>query len=385
MAAGTLVEADAAPAGNRSVEGVEGPDRPPVLRVLDLRKTYRSGFWRRPCAAVRGLSFTVAAGTVHALLGHNGAGKTTTMKAILGLVHADGGRVEIFGRDWRRREARAAVGYLPEAPHFYEHLDARELLDFHGRLCGLAPRDRRRRADELLALVGLERRRGLPLRKYSKGMLQRVGLAQALLHDPDLLILDEPMSGLDPAGRREVRELLAGLRAAGKTILLSSHIVPDIEALADSVGIVASGRLVAEVGLAGAAARRFEVVLPELPAGPEADGALRGCAVGDAVRPGGPRLVTAPDETALQRLLAACVGAGVRVLDLRTRRADLEELFLASIARAAADGGTTGSGPDGARVGGGGSRTAARGPAGAGGPPDGARVVPGLTAGGRPW
>ena len=303
-----------------------------VLRVLDLAKTYRVGFWRRRVRAVQGISFAVAPGRVFALLGHNGAGKTTTMKAILDLVHADAGQIEIFGRDHRAPEARARLGYLPESPSFHEHLTGAELLDYYGRLYGLAAGDRRRRAKEMLALVGLEQQARLRLSKYSKGMLQRIGLAQALLNDPELLILDEPMSGLDPLGRRQVRDLLGELKRRGKSILLSSHIVPDIEVLADDVAILRQGKLHSLHDLtAQRAAQSFDVILDSLPGTLDAQVALQPCRVAP-VGVGRPEVsVGVPDVSTLCGLLAACEAHATQVLSVTTRQRNLEEIFLAAL------------------------------------------------------
>jgi ABC-2 type transport system ATP-binding protein len=321
---------NAPPAG----QGPDGAREPqdPVLRVLDLAKIYRSGFWRRPRTALRGVSFVLERGEIFALLGHNGAGKTTTLKAILGLVHADTGRAEIFGRDHRDRRARARIGYLPESPYFYEHLNGNELLDFYGRLCGLDGRERTRRTAEVLALVGMQRHAKERLHKYSKGMLQRIGLAQALLNQPELLILDEPMSGLDPLGRREVRSLLGELKRRGTTILLSSHIVPDVEVLADSVGILREGKLQACHDLAALrAAPCFEVSLGRRPQSSAAEALLRGCTVRQPTPGRSEVVVSVPDVESLQRLLAVCGDAGVEVTAVLSRQSDLEELFLAAL------------------------------------------------------
>ncbi len=322
-------------------QGLPAPD----CRVAGLAKSYRCGLRGRSRAALAGVSFEVPRGRIVGLLGHNGAGKTTAIKAILDLVRPDAGRIELFGRDHRELAARAQVGYLPENPYFYDYLSGQELLDFHGRLCGLYPRDRRRRAAQVLAQVGLAEQARLPLRKYSKGMLQRIGLAQALLGDPALLILDEPMSGLDPLGRREVRDLLGELRARGKTVLLSSHIVPDLEALADSVVILAHGRVAAVHDLQLAAAARFEVWAARAPAalagGAPADGrdpTWTGCPVRPA---GGGRagvVMTVPDLPRLRLLLARCADEEITVRGVDSHQGGLEELFLRSLGAEPADG-----------------------------------------------
>jgi ABC-2 type transport system ATP-binding protein len=217
----------------------------PILEVIDLRKTYRFGFFRRRVEAVRGVSFDVPRGAVFGLLGPNGAGKTTILKMLMGLVAPGGGSFRILGRDGRRAAARGAIGYLPENPYFHEYLTPRELLDFYGRLSGLDRGTIGERRDALIEQVGLSHAARRPLRKFSKGMLQRVGLAQALIGKPPLLVLDEPMSGLDPIGRKQVADLLVELNAGGTTIVFASHILSDVERLCDRVVILNRGRKVA--------------------------------------------------------------------------------------------------------------------------------------------
>jgi ABC-2 type transport system ATP-binding protein len=281
-----------------------------ALVVEDLYKAYRQGFWGRTARpALRGVSFVVPHGQVFALLGHNGAGKTTTMKAILGLVRLQRGRIEIGGLDARRPEARARVGYLPESPSFHENLTARELLDFHGRLCGLDVAGRRRRIATCLEDVGMAEHAGRRVGACSKGMRQRIGLAQALLGEPELLILDEPQSGLDPQGRRQVRDILLARKRAGVTIVFSSHIVPDVEAVADQVAMIQQGQ-VSEIR--------------DLSRGTPAGGFM----VRIAQTGTDPALVGVASAADLARLLTNCVRDGVEVLDVQRGGGNLEEAFL---------------------------------------------------------
>jgi ABC-2 type transport system ATP-binding protein len=216
-----------------------------VIEIENLTHDYQTGFWRkRSLRALDGLSLRVEAGEVFGFLGPNGAGKTTTFKILMRMLRPTAGEARILGQPLDDLRMRARIGYLPERPYFYHHLTARELLLYYGALCDL-PRDHAaRRASELLGQVGLSDSADRRLRKFSKGMLQRVGLAQALINDPEVLFLDEPMSDLDPLGRREARELIAGLRARGKTIFFSSHILTDVEAMCDRVAILNRGRLV---------------------------------------------------------------------------------------------------------------------------------------------
>ena len=217
-----------------------------VIEVKDLNKTFRIGFFRKKVEAVRGVTFHVEEGEVFGLLGPNGAGKTTTLKVMMGLIRPCAGSVEILGVDARRPAARREVGFLPENPYFHEYLNPRELLEFYGRLVGMSRSQIARRRDELIEKVGLKDAAKRPLRKFSKGMLQRVGLAQAMIAEPKILVLDEPMSGLDPIGRKFVTDLLLELNEKGTTILFSSHILSDVERLCRRVVILNKGRKVAE-------------------------------------------------------------------------------------------------------------------------------------------
>jgi ABC-2 type transport system ATP-binding protein len=217
----------------------------PAIEIENLTKDYEVGFWRkRKVRALDGLSLSVDAGHIFGFLGANGAGKTTTLKLLMRLIYPTAGSARILGHDIRDVSVHARVGYLPENPYFYDYLTPREFLDYCGQLFGLDQQTRKTRTEELLARVNLDSQSWKrQLRKFSKGMLQRVGLAQALINNPEIVFLDEPMSGLDPVGRREVRDLIASLRADGKTVFMSSHILSDIEVLCDSVAILKQGKL----------------------------------------------------------------------------------------------------------------------------------------------
>jgi ABC-2 type transport system ATP-binding protein len=215
-----------------------------AIEILGLEKTYKVGFWRkRPKRALEPLHFKVEEGEIFGFLGPNGAGKTTTLKLLMGLVFPTAGSARILGRDWTDPEVKAQIGFLPEQPYFYDYLTAHELLDYYGQLSGVSATDRKKRIPEVLARVGLTDVKGVQLRKFSKGMLQRAGIAQAILHDPKLVFFDEPMSGLDPLGRREVRDLMEQLKQEGKTVFFSTHILSDAEALCDRVAIIHKGAL----------------------------------------------------------------------------------------------------------------------------------------------
>ena len=215
-----------------------------AIEILDLEKSYLAGFWRkRPKLALRPLRLTIEEGEVFGFLGPNGAGKTTTLKLLMGLVFPTAGTARILGMNMDDPRVKSQIGFLPEQPYFYDHLSARELLNYYAQLSGVPAKGRSARVEQMLARVGLSDSAGMQLRKFSKGMLQRLGLAQAILHDPKLVFLDEPMSGLDPMGRREVRDLIQQLRHEGKTVFFSTHILSDAEALCDRVGVIHQGEL----------------------------------------------------------------------------------------------------------------------------------------------
>lgn len=218
----------------------------PAVALTGVTKVFPVPFQRRSVVAVRDLNLEVAPGQIYGLLGPNGSGKSTTLKIILGLVTPTRGESRIFGRESDRVASRESVGFLPESPYFYKFLTGEETLRFYGKLCGLRGSALRNRVDEMLALVGLTNARKRRLAGYSKGMLQRIGLAQALIQEPALLVLDEPTAGVDPAGAREIRDLILSLKSRGITVLLSSHLLGQVQEICDRVGILANGVLVRE-------------------------------------------------------------------------------------------------------------------------------------------
>jgi ABC-2 type transport system ATP-binding protein len=215
-----------------------------ALEITALEKIYSVGFWRKqPRRALHPLTLSVNQGEVFGFLGPNGAGKTTTLKMLMGLMYPTAGSAKIFGMDIDDPRVKAQIGFLPEQPYFYDYLTARELLDYYARLSGVPAKERTTRIESMLARVGLADAGNVQLRKFSKGMLQRVGIAQAILHDPRFVFLDEPMSGLDPIGRREVRDLIEQLKKEGKTVFFSTHILSDAETLCDRVAVIHRGEL----------------------------------------------------------------------------------------------------------------------------------------------
>ena len=297
------------------------------IAVEDLSKTFRVGFWARRVRAVESLSFDVRQGEIFGLLGPNGAGKTTTIKVLLGFVRPTSGRASVSGHVAGTVEARRKLGYLPENPALYEFLKGDEYLVFAARLAGLSRSDARAQAAKLLERVGLAGRADRAIRKFSKGMVQRLGLAQALVGDPETVILDEPMSGLDPIGRKDVRDLILELRKEGRTVLFSTHILSDVEAICDRVGIIVDGRLTDIGALADLVTKETRAVELTLDAAP---GALveKFAAGARVLQRDRSTVLTFAAEADAREALKAAVDAGVTVVSFTPHRRSLEELFV---------------------------------------------------------
>ena len=305
----------------------------PAVEIDSLTKDYEVGFLRkRKVRALDGLTLSVGRGEIFGFLGANGAGKTTTLKLLMRLMYPTSGRARILGRDIGDTSMHARIGYLPEHPYFYDYLTARELLEYCAELFGYARAERKRRAADLLARVRLEEQSwDKQLRKFSKGMLQRVGLAQALVNDPSVVFLDEPMSGLDPVGRREVRDLIASLRTSGTTVFLCSHILSDVEVLCDRAAVLRKGRL-AHIGrlgeLRGAGDERPMEVVVSVPDAARLEAALASFSGARlTATPGGAR-VEVPTEAEVDEVLRAARGAGARLVAVQPVGNPLEELFV---------------------------------------------------------
>jgi ABC-2 type transport system ATP-binding protein len=311
-----------------------------VIQVKDLRAGYRAGFRRAWREVLQGVSFSVPRGSITGYLGVNGAGKTTTIKVLVGINPPAGGAVTIGGHPAGSHPAQQLLGYFPEAPFFYDGLTARELLAFYASLSG----KRSERPEALLEMVGLEHAIDMPVRGYSKGMRQRLGLAQALVHSPELLVLDEPLDGLDPMGRLHLRNLIAEQGERGRTVFFSSHVLNDVEAVCDRLVLLDGGSIAYDGptrDLTADAAARVSIHF-ELEALAEVEAAA---GAAPQARGDGTHELMCPDQATADRVVAAVVHGGGRLLSMRSQRPSLEEYFLERFGRSAAPTPSSGS-PD---------------------------------------
>ena len=302
-----------------------------IIRVDEVVKDFRPGFGLRRKRVLHGISFQVREREIFGFIGPNGAGKTTTLKILMGLIHATSGNASILGHGVNETAFRRQVGFLPENPYFYDYLTGSEILHFYAKLSGVEKQQRASRVAELLELVGLSKAANARLRSYSKGMLQRIGIAQALVHDPNVVFLDEPMSGLDPIGRKEVRDLILRLQTEGKTIFMNTHILSDVEMLCNRVAIISAGRI------------RYQGAIDEfLDAGePEADLVLANVPSETAIsmeerfganlRGHGERIELRIAKKDTSAALRVALEAGAEVVSVTPHRVSLESIFLSAV------------------------------------------------------
>jgi ABC-2 type transport system ATP-binding protein len=301
-----------------------------IVRVEGLVKDFRPGFGLRKKRVLHGISFEVRRGEVFGFIGPNGAGKTTTLKVLMGLIRASGGRAELLGHAVGESSYRREVGFAPESPYFYDFLTGREILTFYAQLCDVERARIAGRVDEVLAHVGLSHAGDARLRTYSKGMLQRIGIAQALVHDPSVLFLDEPMSGLDPVGRKEIRDLIVRLNREGKTVFMNTHILSDVEMICDRVAIIVAGRIAYQGALEAIDGERklYDVTLSSLPAdfAEEIESQLAA-----PLRGRGELVTLRLGEKEMNEVLQSALARGARVEEVMRHREDLEALFLRAV------------------------------------------------------
>ncbi|MBB83691.1 MAG: hypothetical protein CL931_07765 [Deltaproteobacteria bacterium] len=302
-----------------------------IVRVRGIVKDFRPGFGLRRKRVLHGVTFDVQDNEIFGFVGPNGAGKTTTLKVLMGLIRPTEGRARVLGHDVGESEFRHRIGFLPENPYFYPFLTAREILDFYARLSGVPASDRAQRVDRLLGLVNLGHAMDTRLRTFSKGMLQRVGIAQALIHDPKVVFLDEPMSGLDPLGRVEIRDLILSLRSEGKTVFMNTYILPDVESICDRVAIIVKGRIRHQGQIEDflpTDRRETDVLISSLPPetaeelGERFDLEMRGL---------GERLELRVGEKDVSGVLDAVIRVGAEVVSVTPHRNSLEDVFLDAV------------------------------------------------------
>lgn len=307
---------------------------PAVIEIENLTKDYPVGFWiKRPVRALDHLTLAVQAGEIFGFLGPNGAGKTTTLKLLMRIIHPTSGAARILGHSLGHPSLYQQVGYLPEQPYFYDYLTAEELLFYFGHLLGLGKRTIRAKTDTVLQMVGLSDSRKTQLRKFSKGMLQRIGVAQAILNDPQVLFLDEPFSGLDPIGRRELREIVRRLNSRGVTIFFSSHILSDVESLCDRFAILLGGKLLDSGRLQEVMERESQAVeVIATGVSPAARGGLNSYA-GEVVVLGDRLKIVVHETVGIAPLVEMIERDGGRIVAVNPVRPSLEDLFMRHIER----------------------------------------------------
>ncbi len=302
-----------------------------VVEIENLTKDYEKGFWKKKkIRALENLTLNVESGQIFGFLGGNGAGKTTTIKILMSLIFPTAGNAKILGKDISNTKMHSSIGYCPENPYFYDYLKASELMNYFGELFGFDAAKRKQKTEELLTKVGLDEKDwNKQLRKFSKGMLQRVGIAQCLINEPEIVFLDEPMSGLDPIGRREIRELIAELREKGTTVFMSTHILSDIEALCDNVAILRKGKLAHTGKLDELLTQTGEVQLFEINVKGVSAESLKNKIIGVEIfsKPNGANIQVS-DESDIDKILKLTRENGGKLVSVQPVRQSLEDLFV---------------------------------------------------------
>ena len=302
-----------------------------IIEVKDLIKDFKGDFWKKAKRVLDGVTFSVEEGVIYGFLGPNGAGKTTTIKTLMGIIFPTSGSAKILGNDVYKVDFKKDVGFLPESPYFYDYLRAGEFLQFYGELFGIKRSEIRKRIDMLLEEVGLASEKDVQLRKFSKGMLQRIGLAQALINDPKLLVLDEPMSGLDPIGRKNIRDVILKCKERGKTIFFSSHILSDVEMICDQVSIVVGGKIVDSgyiKDLLNPKVLYYEVEFDQL-----SKAGFNGQFFKDHdfIERGKSIFVKAKNEEELKKINSSMMEKGINVISISPVKETLEDLFMKKV------------------------------------------------------
>lgn len=302
--------------------------KPLAIEIKHLTKKYRSGFWMKEGVALSDLNLEVEAGSIFGFLGHNGAGKTTTIKLLIGIIYPTSGEALIFGRPISEIAVKREIGFLPESPYFYDYLTGSEFLHFCGQLFGMTTKECAKRVDALIELVGLKGAEDEQMRKYSKGMLQRIGLAQALINDPKLVVLDEPMSGLDPIGRKDVRDIILRLKEQGKTVFFSTHVLTDAEMICDEVGIIIKGRLRSKGKLEMLLNPKVRSVEVSLSGIPHDELASLKSFSNTIIQRGGDFLIILEEESSLPSVIDWTSKRGGKIVSIVPRRESLEDIFM---------------------------------------------------------
>ena len=300
------------------------------LNVKGITKTFKVGFFNKKVEVLRGVDFSVEEGEVFGFLGPNGSGKTTTIKVLLGIIYPNSGHAEIFGKDFQDVRLKNEIGFLPDSPYFYQYLTGQEFLEFYGQLFNLSYQEMQKKISQLLDMVGLVQSKKVPLRKYSRGMLQRIGLAQALINDPKLVVMDEPMEGLDPIGRKMMRDVILRLKNEGKTVFFSTHILPDAEMVCDRVAIMVKGKIEGQGLLSELLEARVRSIDLCFEVNDQVQ--LSGLSIDQNALEVRDKLnYLTLSDTESQKVLKELINAGVKIISITPHKESLESIFMSEV------------------------------------------------------